>query len=139
MDKVTIKFRVFFEEPFWIGLCERVVDDKLVVCKITFGSEPREQELEEYILRYWYQLRFSPSTDILIKHKDKVNPKRLQRDVKKQMNQIGIGTKSQQALKLQQELSKLDRKLRVKRKQEEEQNRLFALKKQKRKEKHRGR
>lgn len=35
-----------------------------------------------------------------------MNPKKMQRDVKRQMQNIGIGTKSQQALKLQQEQNK---------------------------------
>lgn len=139
MDKVLIKLQVFFEEPFWIGICERVVGDKLAVSKITFGTEPKDYEIEEYILSNWYQLNFSPTTEIILKHKDYVNPKRLQREVQKQITGIGIGTKSQQALKLQHEQSKCEYKLRVKRRKEEEQERLFALKQQKRKEKHKGR
>ena len=40
----------------------------------------------------------------------KRNPRRMQRRAKKQMLEIGIGTKSQQALKLQQEQNKQERK-----------------------------
>ena len=40
--------------------------------------------------------------------------KRMQREAKKQMQETGIGTKSQQALKLQQEQNKLERKVRSK-------------------------
>lgn len=60
------------------------------------------------------------------------NPKRVQREVRKQVENTGIGTKSQQALKLQQEQLKTERKT-VSREQRE------AEKQQKRKEKHRGR
>lgn len=29
---------VFFEEPFWIGVFERIEDRKLSACKVTFGA-----------------------------------------------------------------------------------------------------
>jgi hypothetical protein len=38
MNRVIETFQVFFEEPFWIGVFERVEDEKLAVCKVTFGS-----------------------------------------------------------------------------------------------------
>ncbi|WP_330587915.1 DUF2992 family protein [Anaerocolumna sedimenticola] len=42
MDKVQISLSVFFEAPFYIGICERRTGDYLTVCKITFGSEPKD-------------------------------------------------------------------------------------------------
>ena len=41
MDKVLGKLTVFFEEPFWVGVFERVSDRKLSVCKVTFGADDR--------------------------------------------------------------------------------------------------
>ena len=55
-----------------------------------------------------------------------------------QIVEKGIGTKSQQALKLQQEQNKLVRKERSKKEREEESDRMFEMKQQKKKEKHRG-
>ena len=63
MNKVSGKLTVYFEEPFWVGVFERIEDGKLSVTKVTFGAEPKDYEVQE----------------------------------------SGIGTKSQQALKLQQE------------------------------------
>ena len=51
----------------------------------------------------------------------------------------GIGTKSQQALKKQQEQSKTERLQRSKAKREADQQRRFELRQAKKKEKHRGR
>ena len=31
---------ILFENPFWIGLFERIDGNKYEVCKITFGAEP---------------------------------------------------------------------------------------------------
>lgn len=69
----------------------------------------------------------------------KKNPKRMQRDVKKQLQDAGIGTKSQQALKLQHEQNKQERKVRSREQKLAEAERMFELKQQKKKEKHRGR
>ena len=67
------------------------------------------------------------------------NPKRIQREVRKQVQNVGIGTKSQQALKLQQEQLKIERKIVSREQREVEKQRQFEMKQQKRKEKHRGR
>lgn len=39
MDKVIGKLTVFFEDPFWVGVFERIEDGKLSAAKVTFGSE----------------------------------------------------------------------------------------------------
>ena len=109
MDKVNGKLTVFFEEPFWVGIFERIEDGKLSVAKVTFGAEPKDYEVQEYIQKCYFSLKFSPVVETVVKD-IKRNPKRMQREAKKQMLEIGIGTKSQQALKLQQEQNKQERK-----------------------------
>ena len=71
--------------------------------------------------------------------KESTNPKRLQREARKNTLQNGIGTKSQQALQLQREELKTERKQMSKEMRDLEKQRQFELKKQKHKEKHRGR
>ena len=137
MDKVSVKLTVYFEEPFWVGIFERIEDGKLSVAKVTFGAEPKDYEVQEYVQKYYFSLKFSPAVDTVVKD-IKRNPKRMQREAKKQMQEIGIGTKSQQALKLQQEQNKQERKLRSQEKKEAEKLRMFELKQQKKREKHKG-
>lgn len=60
------------------------------------------------------------------------------RNAKKQLQNTGIRTKSQQALQAQREKAKIIRKDISKKQKEAEKQRLFDLKQQKRKEKHRG-
>ena len=62
----------------------------------------------------------------------------MQRNAKKQMQENGIGTKSQQALKMQQEQTKQERKLRSREQKEADKQRMFELKQQKKREKHKG-
>ena len=138
MDRVSGKFTLFFEEPFWVGVFERVSDGKLSVCKVTFGAEPKDYEVYDLVLKNYYRLRFSPAVATDVKEAGR-NPKRVQREVRKQVQNSGIGTKSQQALKLQQEQLKTERRIVSREQREAEKQRQFELKQQKRKEKHRGR
>ncbi len=138
MDKVSGKLTVFFEEPFWVGVFERVADGKLSVCKVTFGAEPKDYEIYDFVLKNYYRLQFSPAVETDVKETGR-NPKRVQREVRKQVQNTGIGTKSQQALKLQQEWLKTERKTVSREQREAEKQRQFELKQHKRKEKHRGR
>ena len=137
MDKTNGKLTVYFEKPFWVGIFERTEDGKLSVAKVTFGVEPKDYEVQEYIQKHYFRLKFSPAVETVVKD-IKRNPKRMQREVKKQMLEIGIGTKSQQALKLQQEQNKHERKERSRKKKEAEEQRMFELKQLKKREKHKG-
>ena len=137
MDKVSGKLTVFFEKPFWVGVFEHIEDGKLTVAKVTFGAEPKDYEVQEYIQKYYYSLQFSPAVATVVKE-TKSNPKRMQRDAKKQMQENGIGTKSQQALKIQQEQNKQERKIRSRKQKEADEQRMFELKQQKKREKHKG-
>ena len=137
MGEVTGKLTVFFEEPFWVGVFERYEDGKVSVAKVTFGSEPKDYDINRFILGHYYSLQFSPAVAAVVMETKK-NPKRMQRDVRKQMQEKGIGTKSQQALKMQQEQNKHERKAKCREQKLAETERMFELKQQKKKEKHRG-
>lgn len=137
MDKVSGKLTVYFEDPFWVGVFEQIEDGKLSVAKVTFGAEPKEYEVNAWIQKYYFRLQFSPAVDTVVKDV-KRNPKRMQRDAKKLMLGNGIGTKSQQALKLQQEQNKQERKVRSREKKEADEQRMFDRKQQKKREKHKG-
>lgn len=136
MDKVT--FFVFFQDPFWVGLLERITDQGLSVCKVTFGPEPKDYEVKEFLLKNYDKLKLSPAVETTVKEMQK-NPKRMQREVKKQIANVGMGTKSQQALKLQHEEAKQERKSKSKEAAEAEKQLKFDKYRQKKKEKHRGR
>lgn len=137
MDRVSDRLTVFFEDPFWVGIFERIENRKLSVAKVTFGAEPKDYEVLEFINRNYYHLQFSPAVETIVKDTKK-NPKRAQRDAKRQTLETGIGTKSQQALKLQQEKNKQERKVRSREQREAENQRLFELKQMKKREKHKG-
>ena len=138
MYKVTGKLTVFFEEPFWVGVFERTENGKLSVCKVTFGAEPKDYDVMDFVQRNYFCLQFSPAVKADAA-KEHTNPKRAQREARRLTAQTGIGTKAQQALQLQREEMKTERKILTKAQREAGKERKFALKQQKRKEKHRGR
>lgn len=131
------KLTVFFEEPFWVGVFERIENGKMSVSKVTFGSEPKDYEIYEFVLKYYNVLKFSPSVKTLVKEQAK-NPKKLRREIRKSLAAKGIGTKSQQALQLQREQCKQQSKAKNREEKLLEENRKFELKQQKKKQKHRG-
>ena len=109
-EKCQGRLTVYFEDPFWVGVFERIENGKISAAKVTFGAEPKDYEVQEYIIKYYYRLQFSPA----------------------------ITTDVKDAKKLQQEQNKLARKERSKKEREEESDRLFEMKQQKKKEKHKG-
>ena len=132
MDRTSEKLTVFFEEPFYVGIFERVSDGKLYVCKVIFGAEPTDAEVYRFLLDRHDGLLFSPAVAAAIKERAK-------REARKQMENVGIGTKAQRALSLRREQSKSEQKVLDREEREVEKLRRFERKQLKRKEKHRGR
>ena len=86
MDTVS-KLTVYFEDPFWVGVFERMENGKLSVCKVTFGAEPKDDEVWEFVLKYYDRLVFSAAIASEMK-KTADNPKRRRREAKKQIGQF---------------------------------------------------
>ena len=129
---------VLFEDPFWIGVYEREWDGRYEVCKITFGAEPKDYEVYDFLLKNWKHLPFSPPVKAAPMAEHAVNPKRLQREIRRATRPAGVGTKARQALKLQQEQRKAERTERGREHRDEEKDRQYALRQEKRRQKHRG-
>jgi len=128
---------VFFEDPFWVGVFERVDDEKLSVCKVTFGAEPKDYDVWEFVPRHYDELVFSPAVETEMRQIAD-NPKRRLRNVRKQTERSGIGTKSQQALQMQREEMKKEHRQNSREQRDAEAQRRFDMKQMKKKEKRRG-
>ena len=135
---VRTQITVLFEDPFWVALYERESGEKYEVCKITFGAEPTDYEVYEFLLKNHKKLPFSPAVSVCGFEEKRISPKRRQREAKKATEQKGIGTKAQQALKLQHEQNKIERKARTKEMKQPEKKLRFEQKQEKKKQKHNG-
>ena len=131
------KLTICFEEPFWVGVFEELDGDKLSACRVVFGTEPTDAEVYAFILKHYNHLKFSKPIKAEIRQKAD-NPKRRQRTAHKQLETHGIGTKSRQALQKQYEDNKTERKKKSREQKELEKKRIFELKQQKRRKKHKG-
>ena len=135
---MATKLTVFFDDPFWVGVFERIENGQLSVCRITFGAEPKDSEVYDFVCKHYTDLSFSPPVDAP-ERQTPDNPKRRQKNARKQIERSGVGTKSQQALQLQREQNKQERKVKSREQKQAEAERKFALRQQKKKENHRGR
>lgn len=138
METGYTRLTVLFEDPFWVCLYERGGGGYYEACKLTFGAEPGDQEVYAYLLEHWRQLPFGPPLAAEPPPEKRVSPKRARREARRQTRPAAIGTKAQQALALQREQGKEARALRTRQQREAEKARMFALRREKRKEKHKG-
>ena len=132
MPENGAKLTVFFQEPFWVGLYERWTEGLLQVCKITFGAEPKDYQVYEFLLNHWDGLWFSPP----VAEEKEEAPRR---EIQRQLAGLPTSTRSQQALSLQREAAKEQRRQRSRQSRETQRQERFALRQKKRKEKRRGR
>lgn len=138
MEKISCSLTVLFDDPFWVGIFRRCEQNETAVCKVTFGAEPKDAEVLALVLKRYDGLSFSPKVSERQRASVK-NPKRRLRMVRKELHSLrGIGTKSQQALKKQQEQKKAENKAVRRAVRTEKAEQIFNLKQRKRKEKHKG-
>lgn len=138
METAKASLTVLFDDPFWIGLFERESEGRYEVCRVVFGAEPRDFTVYELIQNQYARLRFSPALAAEAAFCGKVNPKRAQREARRLTRPAGVGTKAQQALQLQREQAKTERRHLSRDARETEKERRDRLRQEKRKEKHRG-
>jgi hypothetical protein len=135
-----MKLSVFHDGRFWVGVVEEQDDTGLKAARQIFGSEPKDTEILEFVNHRMMALleRTAMIVDASPREERKINPKRLQRQVAREMKQRGPSTKAQEALRLELESRKQERKIsaRERKKERAEWKRKLAI--LKRKTKHRG-
>ena len=104
---------------------------------MTFGAEPKDYEIWDYVLHHYYELVFSPAIETETRQTAD-NPKRRLRNARKHLENTGIGTKSQQALQKQREEMKTERRQISREERDAEAQHRFEMKQAKKKEKRRG-
>lgn len=102
----TIKVTVLLENPFWVGIFERNDSEGYAVARKIFGGEPTDAELYEFVLVHFDELKFTEPQEFKLVIKRK-NPKRVSREVRREMEQAKKGTSSlthaQEVLRLELE------------------------------------
>ena len=134
-----MNFTVTFDGQFYVGVCTKRTDGKFFACKITFGAEPKDGEVLEFVKTKWYEMRFGSIESDEVKSERK-NPKTRNREIRRVVaSNRAIGTKAMQAVKKQVEDRKAERKDAARERRAAEADEKFRLRQEKKREKHKGR
>ncbi|KPC72464.1 hypothetical protein ADL26_13945 [Thermoactinomyces vulgaris] len=135
-----MKLTVYHDGQFWVGVIEETVDSKLRAGQVIFGSEPKDTEILDFVnkklLSYIEKRRFQVEIE---KKEKKINPKRLARQVAKEMQQKGVSNYAHEAMQLELQERKKERKIISKEEKEALARKKREMKIAKRKAKHKGR
>ena len=138
MERVSLTLTVVFDGQFYAGIFESVKNGKLSAARYIFGAEPKDAEILNLINCGYRGIVFSPEVSAERKS-EKTNFKAALRKAAKIMNKdFSLGTKSMQAMKLQTENRKAERRTAQKERKTAEKAEKFLLKELKKKEKRKG-
>ncbi|MED3873190.1 YjdF family protein [Lysinibacillus capsici] len=137
-----MKLTIYYDGQFYIGLIENISENKYKAYRYIFGNEPKDHEVFDFVNKNLFDFIKNDKHDgIPIKQVKvkKINPKRLQRKVAKELKKPSISTKAEEALKAEFELRKKEKSVTNKRLKEERKEYIRSIKVQKSKNKHKGR
>ena len=83
------RLTVWFADPFWGGVYEREAEGRLEVCRHTFGAEPKDGEVWQWLLSAWRGLDFSPAVEAPRRPSGRENPKRARRQARNRPEKTG--------------------------------------------------
>lgn len=137
----TVKATIFFDKRFWVGAFERTDKEGYAVARYIFGTEPSDPEVHEFVLNHYHELKFGEAQEIIIEIQ-RMNPKRVQREVRREMARMKETSKpstlAQDYMREEIEKKKKEKKSIRSAEKQARQDEQFLLKQDKRKEKHRG-
>jgi hypothetical protein len=136
-----MKLSILFEPPFWIALLEDKRDGLLYVARHVFGSEPGSEIVYEFVRSSEYQILVDRMTVGLSveTNKQRINPKRLRRQIQKEKERVGISNHSREVMRIQQEENKKERQLTSKQERAAQHRYQREVAIYKKKQKHRSR
>ncbi|WP_080121203.1 YjdF family protein [Bacillus subtilis] len=140
-EGIVMKLTIYYDGQFWVGVVEVVDNGKLRAFRHLFGTEPRDSEVLEFVHNQLLNMMVQAEQEgvrLQGRRQKKINPKRLQRQVSKELKNAGVASKAQEAIKLELEARKQKKKQIMKEQREHVKEQRYMLKKQKAKKKHRG-
>lgn len=108
-----MKLTVYHDGQFWVAVLEKDAAKGLVVRRHVFGVEPKDGEVLAFVCSRkfddWAAAEDNSVIGKVYQSQRRINPKRLQREVRKEAARQGIGTKAQLAMQQALEQQKLAR------------------------------
>ncbi len=137
----NIKATIFFDRRYWVGIFERTDKEGYAIARHIFGAEPTDPEVYEFVLTHYQKLNFGALKEFTLEIK-RANPKRVQREVRREMEKIKETTKpstfAQDYMREELEKKKLQKKQQSSAEKQARKEEQFALRQKKKKEKLRG-
>tara|TARA_B100000745_G_scaffold177576_1_gene116313 strand:- start:27 stop:464 length:438 start_codon:yes stop_codon:yes gene_type:complete len=133
---------LFLEKGLWKATFEKANSQSLMIAKHIFGKEPTDIEIYHFVKKNYTQLQFGKPQSFELKVK-RLNPKRLQREVRKEMEKFKSRSKpesyAQEYLRKELEENKIEKQKKKSGEKEERKQKQFTQRQEKKKQKHRGR
>ncbi|WP_088187084.1 YjdF family protein [Desulfosporosinus sp. FKA] len=135
-----MKLTVYYDDQFWVGVVEEIADSKLMAARYVFGTEPHDTDVLWFINHKMMEFLASSKPLVCAPHPKikSANPKKLARQVAKEMQSKGISTYSQEAIKENLKSRKVERRIESKLQREELAEKKRKIATLKAKAKHRG-
>jgi hypothetical protein len=137
---------IFFDGQFWVAVFEIQEAELLRSARHVFGPEPTDPEILDWVRsKSFLEFLLTVERSLAITSEPSgasrkaPNPKRAARIVRKAMMGVGVSSKADEALRLNREANKKERKLITSSERDAEQARRFEMRKQRAKQKRRGR
>ncbi|MBS0619963.1 MAG: YjdF family protein [Verrucomicrobia bacterium] len=136
-----IQATIFFDKRYWVGTFERTDKEGYAVARHIFGGEPTDPEVYEFVLAHYQELKFGEPKAFTLEIK-RMNPKRVQREVRREMDRIKETTKpstfAQDYMREELEKKKLQKKQQSSAEKQARKDEQFTIRQKKKKEKQRG-
>ncbi len=130
-----------FENPFYVGILEQERDGMLFAARHVFGAEPSNEVVYAWVLAEAGALCQRMTAGVALDAADaprRINPKRLQREIRRALEAPATSTKAQEALRLQLEANKQTRQDDRQANHAADQDRRWRLHREKTRQKRRG-
>ena len=136
-----MKLTVYHDGQYWVGVLEEQFLGKLRAARYIFGSEPKDEEILQFVCRDMMKIVRGLSQEVAVRRSAalKINPKRLARRAAEETRKRGVSSYAQEAIRLELEKRKRERRSLTKQRLLEKMEHKRELKIRKAKEKHRGR
>jgi hypothetical protein len=138
-----MRLLVYFDGQFWTGLIESNESGDYFVRQHIFGAEPSDVEILDFVnIQLPRLLQTAPAMQAEkapFAEPRRINPKRLKKMAAHELRQSPLSTKSQEAMRLQLEQGKEERRQISKAEKEERRERNRKIAQEKARQKHRGR
>ena len=99
-----MRFTILFDPPYWIGLLETESDGLLYAARHIFGAEPSDPEVYAFVQHDLLPLMRSMTVGLpidLAATPHHINPKRMQRVMRREVLRTDVPSKSHEAMRLQ--------------------------------------